>query len=90
MLGHTYRLAGRYEEAIAAQKRAIARNPDTPVQSAHLELAVIYSELGREEEAQAEAVEVLKINPHFSLEVARQIWPYKDPAVLERISCRAA
>jgi adenylate cyclase len=84
MLGHAYRLAGRYEEAIAAQKRAIARNPDTPVQLAHLELTVIYSELGREEEARAEAMEVLRINPHYSLEVARQISPYKDPAVLER------
>ena len=46
-LGWSYRLLGRYEEAIAAQKRTLIRNPNIPVQSAHLELAVIYSELGR-------------------------------------------
>jgi len=50
----------------------------------HLNLAVIYSEMGREEEARAEAAEVLRINPNFSLEVARQVLPIKDPADLER------
>jgi hypothetical protein len=50
----------------------------------HLMLAVIYSELGKEAEAQAEAAEVLRLNPKFSLEVHRQRMPIKDPAVLER------
>jgi adenylate cyclase len=82
-LGTAYRLMGRYEEAIAAFKRALTRNPDLlPV---HINLAVVYSELGREEEARAEAAEVLRINPKYSLEVWRQITPYKDPAVLERM-----
>jgi len=35
-------------------------------------------------EAQAEAAEVRRINPEFSLEVHRQRKPIKDPAVLER------
>ena len=82
ILGHAYRLTGRHEEAIAAQKRALARYPDLP--HAHAELAIIYSELGQEEEAQAEAAELRRINPSFSLEVHRQRAPYKDPAVLER------
>ena len=51
---------------------------------AHQFLAAIYSELGREEEARAEAAEVLRISPNFSLEVLRQRLPYKDPADLER------
>src|SRR6266849_8607109 len=81
-LGTVYRLMGRYEEAIAAFKRALTRNPDLlPV---HINLAVVYSELGREEEARAEAAEVLRLNPKYSLEVLRQRFPYKDPAVLER------
>jgi hypothetical protein len=46
-------------------------------------LAAIYSELGKEAEAQAEVVEVLRINPQFSLEVHRQRVPVKDPAILE-------
>ena len=76
-------LMGRYEEAIAAYKKALTRNPDLP--PAHHCLAVVYSELGREEEARAEAAEVLRINPKYSLEVLRQSAPYKDPAVLERM-----
>jgi class 3 adenylate cyclase len=82
-LGEAYRSTGRYEEAIAAFKRALTRNPD--LLPAHLNLAAIYSELGREEEARAEAAEVLKISPKYSLEVWRQRAPYKDPAVLERM-----
>jgi adenylate cyclase len=82
-LGEAYRSTGRYEEAIAAFKRALTRNPDLlPV---HLNLAVVYSELGREEEARAEAAEVLRLNPKYSLEVLRQINPFKDPAALERM-----
>jgi hypothetical protein len=53
-------------------------------QSAHLTLATVYSELGQATEARAEAVEVLRINPKFSLEVHKQRMPIKDPAVLEQ------
>ena len=63
-------------------KKALTRNPD--FLPAHAILAAIYSELGREEEARAEAAEVLQISPNFSLEVLRQRLPYKDPADLER------
>ena len=82
VLGHSYYLMGRYEEAIAAYKKALTRNSN--YSPAHQFLAAIYSELGREKEARAEAVEVLKISPNFSLEVLRQRLPYKDPADLER------
>ena len=74
--------AGRYEEAITALKRAVTRNPDHL--TAHSVLAVVYSELGREEEARAEAAEILRISPHYSLEVVRQRMPYKEQAALER------
>jgi tetratricopeptide (TPR) repeat protein len=73
----------RYEEAIAAQKKALARSPDHL--GIHLVLATIYSELGREEEARAHVAEALRTNPHLSLEVFRQRLPYKDQAVLERL-----
>ena len=82
-LGEAYRYTGRYEEAIAAYKKALTHIPDLLI--AHLGLAVIYSELDREEEARAEVAEVLRLNPKYSLEVLRQISPYKDPAVLERM-----
>jgi hypothetical protein len=47
-------------------------------------LAAVYSELGQAVEARAEAAEVLRLNPQFSLEVHRQRMPIKDPALLER------
>ncbi len=81
-VGIAYYLAGRPEEAIAPLKRYITRYPNQL--GAHLTLAATYSELGKEPEAQAEAAEVLRINPRFSLEVHKQRVPIKDPAVLER------
>jgi len=81
-LGHAYHWLGQYEKAIALQKRVLLLNPNDFV--AHLELAKIYDELGREEEARAEVAEALKLNPQYSLEALRERHPYKDPAALER------
>jgi adenylate cyclase len=81
-VGIAYALAGRPEEAIAPLKQFLTRYPD--ILGAHLALADVYSELGKEAEAWAEAAEVLRLNPQFSLEVHRQRLPIKDPAVLER------
>jgi adenylate cyclase len=81
-LGLAYLVAGRYEEALVPLKKALTLIPNHV--PAHLLLAVCYVELGRLEEARAEGAEVLRISPTFSLEVARQNWPYKDPAVVER------
>jgi len=81
-LGAVYYLAGRSEEAIAPLKDFRSRFPNRL--AAPLTLAAVYSELGRAAEARAEAAEVLRINPQFSLEVHKQRAPIKDPAVLER------
>jgi adenylate cyclase len=63
-------------------ERSISRNPNRL--DTHLMLAVVYSELGQAAEARAEATEVLRLNPHFSLAVHKQRMPIKDPAALER------
>jgi adenylate cyclase len=81
-VGAAYYLAGRPEEAIAPLKRFLTRYPN--ILGAHLTLAAVYSELGKEAEARAEAAEVLQINPQFSLEVHKQREPIKAPALLER------
>jgi hypothetical protein len=47
-------------------------------------LAAVDSELGQAVEARAEAAEVLRLNPQFSLAVHKQRMPIKDPALLER------
>ena len=82
-LGHTYYLAGRSEEAIAALKKSLNGSPADL--DAQLLLAAVYSESGKEVEARAAAAEVMRINPQWSLEVWKQRVPYKDPAMLERV-----
>jgi adenylate cyclase len=82
VVGWTYQLLGQYEKAIAPLKQAIGYAPQYP--GSHALLAVSYSEAGREEEARAEAAALLRLNPHYSVEVDRQRRPYKDPAVLDR------
>ncbi len=81
-VGAAYYLAGQTEEAIAPLKQYLSRYPN--ILGAHLTLAAVYGELGREAEARAEAAEMLRLNPRFSLEVHKQRMPIKDPAVLER------
>ncbi len=82
-LGGSYRLLRRYEEAITVLKRALTLNPRNF--GARQTLAVVYSELGREAEAQAEVGEILKVSPNFSLEGVKQRLPFKDPAEAERV-----
>jgi len=82
ILGRAYHLTKQYEEAIPLLQRVVTRYPDYV--PAHADLVIIYSELGRKGEAQAEVAELLRINPNLSLEWVRQTVPFKDPAVLER------
>jgi adenylate cyclase len=81
-VGAAYAVAGRYAEARAPLQRYLSHYPN--ILPAHFILAAVYSELGQTTEARAEAAEVLRLNPKFSLEVHRQRMPIKDPAVLER------
>ena len=83
LLGRAYRMAGRYEEAIAHFEESSHPHPNFG--PAHLNLAVCYTELGRLEEARAEVAETLRINPQFSLESVEAECTYKDPADIERI-----
>ena len=76
-------IAGRFEEAVSAYKKAIQIAPDNI--TAHLGLAVTYSLMGREKEARAEAAEVLRINPKFSLDYYAKTLPYKDQSARDKI-----
>jgi adenylate cyclase len=82
-LGMAYYLAGRYDEALTTLKRHLARYPTNP--TARLYLAATYSETSQEDAARAEAAEILRVNPQFSLEVWRQRTPFKDHAAQERL-----
>jgi adenylate cyclase len=75
-LGHTYMYEGMYDESIAAYEKALRVEPNNLF--TRLRLAAVYSLLGREEEAHAEAAEVLRINPKFSLEHFSKTIPFKN------------
>ena len=82
-LGQAYRLMGRMEEAITTQQRALTLNPDKG--GIHIELAVLYSEAGREEEAHAAVTELRRCLPTVSLETLKPVLVYKDPAIVEHM-----
>jgi adenylate cyclase len=77
ILGFAYCHAGMYEESISALKEALRVSPDNLF--AHTRLTAAYSLSGREQEARAEAAEILRINPKFSLEYFAKTQPYKNP-----------
>jgi len=62
----SYAQTGQYEEAITWGKKAIRQNPNDFL--AQIILTGILSSSGRDEEARAQAAEVLRIQPKFSLE----------------------
>jgi len=65
-LGSSNRMMGKYEEAIAAFRKAIDLWSD--FLSSHIGLTASYSLAGRMEDARAQAAEVLRINPKITLE----------------------
>jgi len=81
-LGGAYHAAWRNEEAIAVLKSFVDLNPN--YLGVHLAMACSYSDLGREAEARAEAAEILRLNPTFSVEAWRKTQWFKDPADFER------
>ena len=82
-LGHAYFLIRNYEEALGALEKAISGNPDFfPARAFR---AVVYAELGRDEEAHAEAALILKKSPGTTTTVWRERLPYKNKQDLERV-----
>jgi tetratricopeptide (TPR) repeat protein len=75
-LGHTYMYEGMYDESIAAYEKALRIEPNNLF--TRLRLAAAYSLFGREEEAHAEAAEVLRISTKFSLEHFSKTIPFKN------------
>jgi adenylate cyclase len=82
-LGQSYLETGQYEEAITQSKKAVRITPDSMM--AHLNLAITYGLSGRDEEARAEADEVLRIDPRFSVEPYAKFPPFKNQARTDRI-----
>lgn len=82
-LGNAFLFMDRSEEAVSAYKKALQRSPDNLL--AHVLLASTYSMMGLEKEARAEAAEVLRINPKFSLDYFAKSLPFKDQKVTNNL-----
>ncbi len=84
-LGHAFRNAGRFEEAVSAYRKGIQRAPNYII--AHIGLGTTFSLMGRDNEARAEAKEVLRINPKFSLDHFAKTGAssYKDQSEIDKI-----
>jgi adenylate cyclase len=84
-LAAAYAFSGRQTEAVATLKKVFEHSVNYPTAFiAHVSLAVLYAELGQEEDARTEAEEILKLVPNFSVEVWGQRNPNKDQAQIER------
>jgi adenylate cyclase len=81
--GHALRDAGRLDEAVSVYKKGLERAPNYTL--THASLAATYTMMDRDKEAHAEAAEVLRINPKFSLEWFAKISAYKDRSVTEKL-----
>ncbi len=63
--GDAYARMGRYQEAVPLLQQNLAAYPNNLV--AHLAITVAYVELGRDQDARAEAAEIMRISPHYAL-----------------------
>ena len=73
---------GQFDEAVAALKQRLERNPNS--ETSYALLASCYGHLGRIAEARAAWAEVMRIAPDFSIERRRRILPFKNPDDFER------
>jgi len=79
-LGLSYGMTGQYDEAITWCEKAVRQAPDSLY--ARIMMTVVYSLSGRDEEARAEAAEVIRIQPKYSIKKSR----YKGKTDRERFN----
>jgi adenylate cyclase len=82
-LGLSYYLLGHLDSAISAFKQSIARESD--YLSAHTNLASIFGELGKLEEAKEPIREILRLAPDFSIKAYMKGLSFSDPEILTRM-----
>ena len=81
-LGHSSYLLGHLEAAAATLEEAVVRASEHPVP--RMLLAVIYAELGRQDEASSQIERLRNIAPGLTLEIIQGRWPYRSEATLNR------
>ena len=79
ILAQGYYLLGHYDKAIAELQKVVESNPSF-VQG-HKLLAAAYGQVGKVEDAEWEAEEVLTLLPDFSIEEESRRAPYRSPGL---------
>jgi len=82
-LGLSYAFTGHYDEAITWCEKAVRQEPNDLL--ARMMMTVVYSFSGRDEKARAEAAEVRRIQPKFSLEQFEKKLTYKREEDRDRV-----
>jgi TolB-like protein/Tfp pilus assembly protein PilF len=75
-IGLAYLGMGRYREAVDALRVAEVAQPNDP--GIHTSLCYAYTQLGRDQDAQAEAAEVTRAAPGFTVEMLKKSLPRND------------
>lgn len=78
----SYRLLGRFDEAIAADLNRLAQNPENGF--AHIRLAATYAEISDPERARHHIEQTLKRQPHYRLRHVSQTDPYENPQLMKQ------
>jgi len=81
-LATAYKSMGKYEEAVRICKRLLQAQPDHFL--GNLNLTATYSMMGRMEDARAQAAEVLRLDPKFSVERWEKTSRFKNPDDVRR------
>jgi len=77
-LGFAHYMLKQYAQALPLLRACVSRSPN--LRSGHVVLAATYARLGQLEEARAEAAEVLRLQPNYTIAgTARLIAPFKQP-----------
>jgi len=77
-----YLSMGRFKQARSIFEEAFATEPNNP--AGYMLKAIADVELGRDDDARAEAAEILRLSPHYSLATWQQAYPLKDPVLQQR------
>jgi adenylate cyclase len=75
-LALSLRMVGRYEESVTIFKKVLQKLPDNSF--CQLGLTATYSMMGRDADARAQAKEVLRIDPNFSVDSYSKRLSYKN------------
>jgi adenylate cyclase len=86
-LGHASFVARQTGDAVDAFGKVVEQNPN--FLPAHAYLAVLFTEMGRDEEARASWSQAQRLSPAASLASLRQRLPYRRPADLDRFLAAA-